>query len=254
MEYYVENFNKFSYEYFMKNRYSITEFIYGKEEYTALCNNGFIRLHGSKGRAYWLAQNELEHLTPDWKLHVSVVHEDVPKAWNLISNLFVKFKSRSGMKVAYLKENTKIARGREITIYIYKFDEEYRRSSEIGQDWSLDLADEHSQQFWFCFIEEVERLLKSNRIRTNLIAKGDLAIGHYVSLRNEAYIFDKKLGKEIYPPDEAGWNAAQHEPPFDLRKFRAIKKRINLTKNFILIMLSLGVLLISVLIGIKKLY
>lgn len=248
MDNYVENFNKFLYDFFMKNRYSITEFLYSKEQYTALCNNGFIRLHASKGRAYWLSQNELDHLTPDWKLHISVVHEDLPRAWDLISNLFVKVKCRSGMKTAYLPENSIIARGREITVYIYKFVEEYKNKSEIGQEWSLDLAEEHSQDFWIAFIKEIEEILKFNKIRTNLCAKGDLQIGNYVSLRNEAFIYDQKIGEVIYPPDEAGWNAAKHELPFSLKKLGSLKRSSKLKTNFYLIMLSLSVLIISVLI------
>jgi hypothetical protein len=91
---------EFTYQFFEQNRYTISE---GKS-YEALCNNGFTKLYAPNGRIYWHVQNEFSHLTPDWKFHISVKHEQLPQAWNLIAGLFITMKCRSGMKTYYLKE------------------------------------------------------------------------------------------------------------------------------------------------------
>ncbi len=62
---------------------------------------------------------------------MSVKHEDLRRAWNLIADIFVKMNCRSGMKVAYLKESTP-QKGREITIYIVKYDEKFNKSQFAG--------------------------------------------------------------------------------------------------------------------------
>jgi hypothetical protein len=49
----------------------------------------------------------------------------------------------------------------------------------------------------------------------NGLADGDLRIGKYVSLRNEAFVLSEK-GEHIYPPNNAGWNGAEHEIPLSL--------------------------------------
>jgi hypothetical protein len=56
-------------------------------------------------RIYWIVQNEFEHKLRDWKFHVSVMHEDVPKAWNLLTKMFIEGRCRGCMKVNYLKES-----------------------------------------------------------------------------------------------------------------------------------------------------
>lgn len=61
---------EFTYEYFVQNRYKISE----TKNYEALCNNGYIKLYAPNGRVYWHAQNECNHLTPDWKFHISIKH------------------------------------------------------------------------------------------------------------------------------------------------------------------------------------
>lgn len=61
-------------------------------------------------------------------------------------------------------------------------------------------------------------MLESHGIESNGLAPGDLKVGKYVSLRNEAYIKGKD-NEHIYPPNEYGWNAAEHELPFSLQKF-----------------------------------
>jgi len=206
-----------SYEFFENNRYKITDFEINKEQYSAICNNGFIKLHSYKCKSYWLCQNENEHTPKDWKFHVSVDHDDIKNAWNLIAKIFLEIKCRSGMKVCYIRENQLLPKGREITIYIFKYDSKAYGDSEIKQLYDFDFCDEHSEDFWIQFFFRIEFCLKSNRIKPNGLAEGDLMLGEYVSLRNEAYVKVKE--NFMYPPDEFGWNAAGHDLPFDVRKF-----------------------------------
>jgi hypothetical protein len=225
-----EILEKVSYQFFVENRYTITDFNLFDHEYSAICNNGFIKIYTNKGKAYWLAQNELGHLTPDWKLHVSVNHLDVPNAWNLVSEIFLRNKCKSGMKVAYLKENSGIKTGREITIYIYKYDIKYSEESEIGKEYILKESDEHNDNFWLKIIKEIEQTLELNKIRSNGTAEGDLKIGKYVSLRNEAFVYCSERGVDVYPPDYRGWNAANHLTP----TFMSNKKNYGIVKVFLI--------------------
>jgi len=56
--------------------------------------------------------------------------------------MFVESRCRGCMKVSYLKES-QTPRGREITIYIFKFEEEYEES-QLAIEYGLSLAEEHS--------------------------------------------------------------------------------------------------------------
>ena len=96
---------EFKYEYFNINRYLMPKFKPNEIEYEAMCNNGFIKLYTIPGKIYWLLQNELCHSTPDWKFHVSVKDCDVPRAWNIIAEIFFLKKFKLSMKVKYIKDN-----------------------------------------------------------------------------------------------------------------------------------------------------
>jgi hypothetical protein len=235
--------DKTSYQFFEKNRYTISDFSLEGTDYSAICNNGWIKLHTTKGRVYWLSQNELAHISPDWKFHVSVIPEDIPRAWNLVSKIFLELRCKTGMKVTYLKENQGTAKGREITIYIYKYVEEYSTKSEIAKDYFLNYSDEHSEEFWYAFFRKIEEVLSENNIKPNGLAKGDKKLGKYVSIRNEAYIkiYGPKGDEDVYPPDNYGWNAANHNLPFNLKKFE--KKSTWKLILISLIILSLAYLL-----------
>lgn len=89
-------------------------------------------------RIYWIVQNEFGHQLRDWKFHVSVAHKDVMRAWNVLARLFVLSRCRGCMKVSYLQES-RTPRGREITIYIYKFEEAYE-DSHLAKEYELSLA------------------------------------------------------------------------------------------------------------------
>lgn len=171
-----------TYEYFLKNRYLVPRFSYNGTQYEAICNNGFIKLYIPKMRAYWIVQNEFGHQLRDWKFHVSVAHEDVARAWNILARMFVESRCRGCMKVSYLKES-QTPRGREITIYIFKFEEEYEES-QLAIEYGLSLAEEHSEDFWVSMFYRIEAAMAENNIKANGLAYGDLGLGSYVSLRN----------------------------------------------------------------------
>ena len=93
--------DEFKYEYYVKNRYLMPRLTPNSVEYEGMCNNGWIKLYTIPGKIYWLLQNQLCHCTPDWKFHVSVKDCDVPKAWNLIAEIFVQKQCKSSKKVKY---------------------------------------------------------------------------------------------------------------------------------------------------------
>jgi len=98
------------------------------------------------------------------------------------------------------------------------------------ENLELRRADEHSSEFWLDFVEIAERRLRAAGIRSNkdennlAVAAGDFPLGEYASLRNEAFIpiwslqphdGSTQLNPQ-YPPNEYGWNAAQHRIPLPL--------------------------------------
>jgi hypothetical protein len=233
---------EFKYDFFVKNRYLMPKHSFNGIEYEAMCNNGYIKLYTIPGKIYWLVQNTFDHLTPDWKFHVSVKDKDLERAWNLVAEIFLTKNCRSSMKVKYKKENKITVRGREITIYISIWDDKYDKS-DIGEEFKFNRDIQQNEDFWYDLFDSIEKSLKDNNITSNGLAKGDYALGNYVSIRNEAYIIDQYSDKEIYPPDWAGWNAAKQQLPFELNKFRRVKEVSK--KNMIL---NLGIVTLIILV------
>jgi hypothetical protein len=101
---------------------------YKTMKYHCLHTGGFVRLCTVRGRSYWNAQNETGHRTPDWKLHFSCELDDLGRAWDIVAALFMEMKAEIGMKAVILDEGqwSEGQRGREITVYIYKFSHNYR--------------------------------------------------------------------------------------------------------------------------------
>lgn len=213
----------FSYQYYEANRYLMPKHNLNGIEYEGMCTGGYTKLYTLPGKIYWLIQNSENHLTPDWKFHVSVRDSDVKTAWNLVARIFIGMGCRSGMKVKYLKENPQTVRGREITVYIPIYVKKYDLS-EIGNDIGFNSSIQQDEDFWYQLFDKIEETLKANNITSNGCAKGDLPLGEYVSLRNEAFV---TIGREeCYPPDNYGWNAAKHELPFDIKRFQRKKESI----------------------------
>ena len=120
-------------------------------------------------RVYWHAQNEFCHEVNDWKFHLSVKNKDVRKTWNLIAALFIQMKCRAGMKVNYLKESQSPQPGREITIYLVKYDPQLKKS-EFAGDFGLDIDIEHSEDYWYELCSRAEHILKSYGVESNGLA------------------------------------------------------------------------------------
>jgi hypothetical protein len=217
------------------------------ETYEMLHNNGFFKLYRKPtGRFYWHLQgmaaykvlrvtlryfaffsfrSEFSKL-PDWKLHVSVARQDYARAWNLLVRLFIGHHCRAGMKLEdQLDEWPAYQRGREFTVYILQhapmFDEHGGPTRE----------DQQPGEFWHRLIADIEAAFTREQITSNGCADGDLAIGRYVSIRNESFVnvnpswlplpSSWSLSEDptteqqtCYPPNAAGWNAAQHPLPF----------------------------------------
>ena len=98
---------------------------------------GFLRLATERGRVYWLAQNETEHTTPDWKIHFSIDPrgewtEDIGAAWNILAALFMERCCEAGMKARYTSWGDDSQRGRELTVYVFQHDERYDEGHRGG--------------------------------------------------------------------------------------------------------------------------
>ena len=202
--------------------------------YHLLHTGGFCRLATLRRRTYWNAQNETTHTSPDWKLHFSCELEDIGRAWNIMAALFMESKCEIGMKATVLSEGgwSEGQRGREITVYLYKFHSSFRgymqgvvpgMDHELYMDSGLDEV--YQAPFWFTFIREAERRLQRAGIRSRGVADGDLALPGciYASLRNEAFVpvpiesedpVSRQTKQLVYPPNSHGWNAAKHPNPF----------------------------------------
>lgn len=195
-----------------------------------LCHTGgFLRLCTMRGRGYWNAQNETSHTSPDWKLHFSCELTDIPLAWNVLAALFMEMKCEIGMKATYLdaRQWGESQRGREVTVYIYKWHYSYNgymqgvvdgRDHDFFMDQSL--SEIYSCPFWFNFIRTAERRLAHEGVRSRGVADGDLQLPGcvYTSLRNESFVKDPAKCEtdtdKVYPPNSCGWNAAGHPNPF----------------------------------------
>jgi len=214
-----------------------------KIKISLLVTNGFVKLYTLKGRIYWIQQGRNQDTLPDWKIHFNINHEDIPKAWNIISQNYISH------KIKYIESNNKEIKddiiislkvlntvlnknfpeymyGREITIYIYKYNkllnekdgkgvetnDEDENGKEIDKLLIFNKNEEESFNFWKNFLIDTENKLLKENIKTqvkNGCADGDLFLGKYCSLRNEEYY------EEQYPPNDEGWNATKEKVPFN---------------------------------------
>eukprot|EP00732_Lithocolla_globosa_P005924 Lithocolla_globosa_v1_NODE_6485_length_1080_cov_88.395122.p1 type:complete len:275 gc:universal NODE_6485_length_1080_cov_88.395122:190-1014(+) len=201
---------------------------YKTMQWESLHTGGFLRICTSRGRMYWLEQNMQEHKTADWKLHFSVSLAQIPLAWDILCQHFLHSFCEIGMKASTHAfegvEWPSSQMGREITVYIYNFNEKYKTGSDImpeSEQHVFYLGPEieavYDQVFWFKFIRQAERKLKDGGIKANNLADGDFPLPGccFTSLRNEAFVLHDQGSERrlIYPPNERGWNAAMHPNP-----------------------------------------
>lgn len=203
-------------------------------EYEILHTGGFLRLCTQRGRIYWLAQNERDHRLPDWKLHFSVELQHVPKAWDLISELFMLRACDFGMKAVAgeaLETWPAKQRGRELTVYIFQHHVAYAGGGPMmglcpGQEHDFWLGPEFEREslFWADFVQAAENKLAAAGVRSRGVADGDFPLGEYASLRNEAFVLDSSR-EFVYPPNCVGWNAAGHCCPLQLSLSQRVRHR-----------------------------
>lgn len=205
-------------------------------EYEILHTGGFVRLCTERGRVYWLAQNEQDHRSPDWKLHFSVKPQHVPLAWDILTKLFMERACDFGMKAVSgdaLESWPEKQRGRELTVYIFQHNVAYAGGGPMiglcdeGSEHHYWLGPEFEREatFWTELMRDAEEALQTAGVQSNSgIAIGDLPLGgRYASLRNEAFVAVPTYGplgqahtEYIYPPNNTGWNAAGHPCPLKL--------------------------------------
>lgn len=195
--------------------------------YEAISANSYIKLRTQKGLEYWISQAEHNRREPDWKIHFAIAEHDIAKAWNSLAHLFLKMRCDYIMKVkTHPPQEWPIhMHGREITIYVPM------PSAQLG----LKRNNVQRSKFWVTFIEIAEQQLSATNVEARATAVGDLQLGRYCSIRNEAFIlktaemiipdeqwegYDRRLeeikpnvAQYIYPPNESGYNAAKHPEP-----------------------------------------
>ena len=270
--------HRFDYSYAINHRLEIpNQYISIKSRkilIELLVTNGFVKLYTNKGRIYNISQNIDFHSIPDWKFHFNVKPEHIPKAFNIISETLLKHIIETteekdipedliiSMKAYNINLCTEMQRGREITLYIYTFDErlnenpyELDSQDENGNlkniKYIFEKKEEKNFKFYYDLLIDIEKQLDLENIRQTIkdgCADGDLWIGKYASLRNEAYC--KSInGGFIYPPNENGWNARRQKLPFSwINIFRIRYALVYKEKPYLLIGFSVIVFIISIII------
>ena len=272
---------RFDYKYATSHRLEIpNKFISignRKIKIELLVTNGFVKLYTIKGRLYNCKQNNYNHTLPDWKFHFNINTEDIPKAWEIITKLYFKH-IINNTKEEDIKEDIVIAmkafntnlvsensipKGREITIYIYTYNEklneepeEFEVEDEKGNKKNVKFIftkkDEKNFNFYYNLLIDIEKGLNNANIRQRIengVAAGDLWLGKYVSLRNEAY-WKNEEDDYIYPPDEKGWNSIKQKKPFNWIQIFFIRYSLvykNKNKNTLFILSSFLLLFILIL-------
>lgn len=245
----------FDYDYAINNRYEISNksIEINGEPYTIqlLVSNGFVKIYSLYGRIYWVSQSHTTiHQTPDWKIHFSVSEQEIRDTFNIVSACYIATKQKYpkkgttfffAMKAINIKLSDwpKKMSGREVTVYIYKYDERLNSGEPFSlfSDGNTQLnsneikkvvykkEDEEDNEFIFTFIQLADKELLKKGIKIHGCADGDLWLGNFSSLRNEAYIpID---GTPTYPPNENGWNAAQQKMPFTWFEIWKLRRKIN---------------------------
>ena len=239
-----------------------------------LVTNGFVKLYTYKGRVYNISQNIDLHTIPDWKFHFNVKPECIPKSFNIISQTLLEHIIQNtqekdiledliiSMKAYNINLCTKMQAGREITLYIYTFDErlnsnpfEFDNKDENGNvkniKYIFNKNEEKKFKFYYDLLIDIEKKLSQENIKQtveNGCAYGDLWIGKFASLRNEAFCVGNN-GEFIYPPNERGWNSARQKMPFGwINIFRIRYALVYKEKPSFFIFVSLIILISSIII------
>ena len=198
----------------LRRRFSVR--VYRDTHYEVLHTGGFVRLCTERGRIYWMAQNETEHLTPDWKLHFSVAPRpaaNLARAWDAVASLFLERGLDFGMKAVAPEQCASwppTQRGRELTVYIFQHSPRHygdgggplvealkeqrrrqrRRAGGLYDEAAdADANDDRPHDFWLGheferpgteylrFARDAEARLRAAGIRSHGgVADGDLAI------------------------------------------------------------------------------
>eukprot|EP00048_Salpingoeca_helianthica_P015276 m.225934 g.225934 ORF g.225934 m.225934 type:complete len:313 (+) comp16832_c0_seq1:55-993(+) len=206
----------------------------GHTVYEILETGGFLKLYRKPvGRLYWHLQALTGNRAPDWKIHFSIHPEDLGTAWDVMARIFLERRCCSGMKIETQGERwPAYQHGREITVYILRHSELFAaHAADVSSLFAITPTLEHPTRFWQELVAEAEAALAAARVRPRGLADGDLALGEYASLRNEAFVrhrpewqlpsgwsgVDLGRGHEseqwIYPPNAAGHNSANHRSP-----------------------------------------
>ena len=157
---------------------------------------------------------------------------------------------------------TEMQAGREITLYIYTFDEKLNKNPfELDEEdengkikhikYIFTKSEEKTFKFYYDLLIDIEKKLSKENIKQTIengCAYGDLWLGKYASLRNEAYC-KVKNGGLVYPPNERGWNSTKQKMPFSwIDIFKIRYALVYKEKPLFFIFLALMILIISIII------
>jgi hypothetical protein len=217
----------YNYSEILKDKYKMTYSDIDGRRYKCRHWNGFMQLlEEPYAESYFFCQAENEYLLPDWKFHVSVDPKDYETTWNILIEIFFKYKLLA-MKMQIQETWKKMGRG--FTIYIptrheffekYTIEYQWDYKSKVLKCQLSDVLDRNID--WWKVFFEIETKLNERNVTSKHCELGDFALGKYVSLRNESFSQVKENGewKNSYPPDEHGWNPAGHSNFFFFEKYK----------------------------------
>jgi hypothetical protein len=176
------------------------------------------------GRIYNNDQIVSKYNIPNWKIHFRIDQKDLHSAWNILTELFLKY-----LLYDIRFDNSNASIGRNISLSI-----------PMTIPMTIPMID---RKIWFEFIIESDKLLSKNKIKPGILNPGDKKINNYCSMRNDAYcyIVDHWTPPKnviwngynysenicscqwVYPPDEYGHNAHNDEEPFSINEYKWYK-------------------------------
>lgn len=173
---------------------------FGGKQYTVVCESTeIVWLYTPTGLEY-LKNRFIMSIgeAPNWTIQFSVHPDDLARAFDISSDLFMK----SGGLVG-IRASPKL-KGRELTFYVYQ-------DSPLASPFDLH----QTKDFWSKFTKNVDHLFHTQKIRYSELPYGNKfsGISSYASIRNEAFVNGK------YPEETDGWNAAKQAIPYTLLPF-----------------------------------
>jgi hypothetical protein len=151
-------------------------------EYHLLHTGLFVRIATMPGRLYWMAQNSDSHRTPDWKLHIAVCPEWIPRVWDeVLLPVFLAFPTiaRVGAKAVLEAERVTYSTTDSIGApgdFVTTTDSTFWATEQYGREVTVYLF--HDDRIYDAFFSNISSLSSSSLLSSNIAAtKRNLWIG-----------------------------------------------------------------------------